>query len=224
MDWLAEKTLCIILGAGLIRAMSPVRILLIDDHAIFRSGLGMLLRSGVGNVQVLEANSLEEAMCRTMEAPDMLLLDILLQGLNGLDGIAPLKNKWPQTPVVMLSSDAAPETIRQALARGAAAFISKAETADNMLSIVKQVLRGKSASPLFPGETGNRLPESPPLTPRQSEVLDFVCRGLSNKVIGQHLGLSEHTVRGHVQAVLAALRVTSRSEAAYVARQRGLVA
>ena len=176
----------------------------------------------LGNVQVLEAGSLEEAMRGTVNAPDVLLLDIQLQGLNGLDGIALLKRKWPDVPIVMLSSDAAQETVRQALERSAAAFVSKAETADNMLAVIKQVLCKESGASAFAG-TCDKSSAQPLLTPRQFEVLDLLCQGLSNKVIGQRLGLTENTVRLHASAVFKSLQVTSRSEAAFVARQRGLV-
>ena len=197
--------------------MSPTTILLIDDHALFRSGLNMALRSDIANVHVLEAASLEEAMRDLMDAPDVLLLDIQLQGLNGLDGIAFLKRKWPQTPIIMLASDATQNTMRRALERGAAAFISKAETTGKILAIIKQVLRRKTVA-AKPEEK-----EAPRLTPRQCEVLDLLCQGLSNKVIAKRLGLTENTVRLHASAVFKSLQVTSRSEAAYAARQRGLV-
>lgn len=202
--------------------MSPTNVFLIDDHAMFRSGLGMVLRSGMANVQVLEADSLEDAMRCAINTPDVLLLDIQLQGLNGLEGIALLMRKWPRTPIVMLSSDAAPKTRQQALERGAAAFVSKAETADNILAVINKVLCKETIAPKF-AETECFPMAQPLLTPRQCEVLDLLCQGLSNKVIGQRLGLSENTVRMHASAVFKSLQVTSRSEAAFVARQQGLV-
>jgi DNA-binding NarL/FixJ family response regulator len=202
--------------------MSPITILIIDDHTLFRSGLSMVLRSGITNVQLLEAGSIEEMMYGTMNAPDVLLLDIQLHGLNGLECIGILKRKWPQVPIVMLSSDASPQTRRQALERGAVAFISKAETPDRMLEILSQVLSNNHIAPALAGSV-NTSPTQPQLTTRQCEVLDLLCRGLPNKVIGRRLGLSENTVRGHVQAVLAALQVTSRSEAVYAAHRSGLV-
>lgn len=205
--------------------MLPINILIIDDHALFRSGLGMVLRSGIANVGVEEAASLEEAMRSPMQSPAILLLDIQLQGLNGLEGIAPLKRKWPQAAVVMLSSYAGAETVRQALERGATAFVSKADSADNILMVIHQVLRvapGASAKPASADTNKDSAPQ-PHLTPRQCEVLDLLCQGLSNKVIGRRLNLSENTVRGHVQAVLVFLQVSSRSEAAFTARRSGLV-
>ena len=202
--------------------MPTVTILLVDDHAMFRTGVALVLRAGIADVEVLEQSSVEEAMRSTMPAPDVLLLDIRLQGLNGLEAIALFKRKWPLVPIVMLSSDAASATVQQALARGATAFVSKAESADHILALINQVLRRDAivTSPR-PDDAAPGMPAC--LTPRQCEVLDLLHQGLSNKLIGRRLGLSENTVRGHVQAVLEFFQVTSRSEAAYVARQRGLV-
>lgn len=207
--------------------MLPARILLIDDHALFRCGLHMVLAAGIPGLEVAEAASLEEAMHCAMASPALALLDVHLQGLNGIEGIALVKRKWPDVAVIMLSSQAESQTVALALERGAAAFVSKAATADTILAVIDQVRRGlpmpSAASPTLraPG-TGD--PDTQRLTPRQCEVLDLMCQGLSNKVIGRRLNLSENTVRGHVQAILATLQVSSRSEAGFAARQRGLVA
>lgn len=206
--------------------MLPPRILLIDDHALFRCGLRMVLAAGIADVEVAEAASLEEAMRAPMENPALVLLDIQLHGLNGLEGIALVKRKWPEAAVVILSSDVAHHNVRLALERGALAFVSKAEPADKILAVIDQLRRGlpvaAASSALVPASEGDGSRQL--LTPRQSEVLDLMCQGLSNKVIGRRLNLSENTVRGHVQAVLAALQVSSRSEAGFAARRRGLVA
>jgi DNA-binding NarL/FixJ family response regulator len=204
-----------------IRLMLPARILLIDDHALFRCGLRMVLSSGIPDLEVAEAASLEEGLRCTMDGPALVLLDVQLQGLNGLEGIALVKRKWPDAAVVILSSDAGAHNVRMAQERGAAAFVSKADTADNILSVIEQLRRGE---PAFPAAQAGGGTSPQLLTPRQCEVLDLLCQGLSNKVIGRRLGLSENTVRGHVQAVLAALQVSSRSEAGFAARRRGLVA
>jgi DNA-binding NarL/FixJ family response regulator len=198
--------------------MLPPRILLIDDHALFRCGLRMVLAAGIADLEVAEAASLDEAMRSPMENPALVLLDIQLHGLSGLEGIALVKRKWPEAAVVILSSDFAPQNVRLALERGAVAFVSKAEPADKILAVIDQLRRGRPVVPAGEGNAQRQL-----LTPRQSEVLDLMCQGLSNKVIGRRLNLSENTVRGHVQAVLAALQVSSRSEAGFAARRRGLV-
>lgn len=148
----------------------------------------------------------------------LILLDIQLQGLNGLEGIDLLQQRWPQAKVVVLSSLDAPETMREARARGAQGFISKSDTPEMMVATVKAALADDVPYALPPAEGAPAR-----LTPRQREVLELLCQGLSNKMIGRQLQLSENTVRAHVQATLAALQVSSRSEAAFVARRLGLV-
>jgi len=221
MDCLGQKRLRHRHRAGLMRAMPSLDILLIDDHAMFRSGMGMVLRSGMANVEVHEAGSLDEAM-RIDKTPAVVLLDIQLQGLNGLDCIALLQRKWPQVPILMLSSDGSPSTVRLALQRGAAAFVSKADTADTMVAAIARVL-GQEPSGHLPVGTTDKTSERPRLTPRQCEVLDLLCQGLPNKTIGRRLGLTENTVRGHVQALLGLLQVSSRTEASFAARRHGLI-
>lgn len=210
--------------SGLIAGVKSVRILLIDDHAMFRTGLGMVLRAGIESAEVLEAGSLEEAMRRAADAPDVVLLDIKLPGLNGVEGIAPLKRRWPSAPVLMLSSLDEPDIMRQALARGALGFVSKVDTAEKIVTTIERVLRGELlASPEQPYLATGGDDAQPRLTPRQCEVLDLLCQGLGNKLIARRLALSENTVRGHVQAILRFLQVVSRSEATFEARRRGLV-
>ncbi len=180
----------------------------------------MVLNASIPNAEIFEAGTLDEA---TLNAPymlDAILLDIKLPGLNGVDGITLLKRKWPQVPVLMLSSQDELETVRLSLARGAAGFISKADTADKIIALLNLVLRGELAARKAPAENERGAAH---LTPRQCEVLDLLCQGMSNKLIARRLGLSENTVRGHVQGILEFLQVSSRSEAAFAARRRGLV-
>nr|WP_315214182.1 response regulator transcription factor [uncultured Duganella sp.] len=198
-------------------------LLLIDDHSLFRAGLRWMLTDAIGGIAVREAASVDEALGggRRAPAPRLVLLDIQLPGLNGLDGITLLHRQWPDCPVIVLSADGSAATAREALRRGARGFLSKAAPAAQILGMVLEALAAAPGAP-------PPAPAPPPgdaqrLTARQCEVLELLCQGLSNKVIGQRLHLSENTVRGHVQAVLAALQVSSRSEAAFAARSRGLV-
>jgi len=197
-------------------------ILLIDDHAMFRSGLRMVLEAGVADSHILEAGSLNEAMQLAPDMLDVTLLDLQLPGLNGMEGIALIKRKWPTVPVIVLSSQDEPETVNMVLARGAAGFVSKADTAENIVASVNMALRGEFAA-LADQAEGDDSTQAEHLTPRQCEVLDLLCRGMSNKLIARELSLSENTVRGHVQGILEFLRVASRSEAVFAARQQGLV-
>lgn len=200
------------------RAMNTQKILLIDDHALFSSGLAMVLTAGLGNVTVHEAVSLDRAMRLEAFDPVLVLLDVQLQGLSGLEGIASIKRKWPAAKIIMVSAFDLPDIVSEAVSRGALAFISKTETPGRMLQRIAALLVGGET--LEPSAQTAGLPK---LTPRQSEVLDLLCQGLSNKMIGRRLDLSEHTVRGHVQAMLATLQVSSRSEAAFAARRLGLI-
>lgn len=183
----------------------------------------MVLSANLPQAKIYEAGSLSDALEEIPAELDMILLDIQLPGLNGVDGIAFLKRKWPQVPVLMLSSQDHPETVRLAMSRGAAGFISKADTADKIISLIHQVLRGEYDAQADMTVSSDNAEMPMHLTTRQCEVLELVCQGMSNKLIARKLGLSENTVRGHVQAILGFLNVNSRSEAAFAARTRGLV-
>lgn len=195
-------------------------VLLIDDHALFRSGVGMVLAAGLSDIQIAEAASLEQALLRPEDVFELVLLDLQLEGLNGLDGIALLKRRWPCAKILMVSATQEQRVRTEALERGAHGFISKTETPTRMLELVGQVLAGQ-----LPADVQALANSDKPirLSPRQSEVLDLLCLGLPNKLIGRRLNLSENTVRGHVQSILQALQVSSRSEAAFVARRQGLI-
>ncbi len=200
-------------------AMTAPRLLLIDDHAMFRSGLSLVIKSAIPGALIFEAGSLDEA---TRSAPDelhLVLLDIRLTGLSGLEGLALIKHKWPLVPVLMLSSQDEPETVRLALARGAVGFVSKAETGDKIVASIHAVLEGN-----FPKlvDAVKHMTQKC-LTARQSEVLNLLHQGLSNKLIARKLTLSDNTVRRHVQDILQFFGVISRAEAVFAARQQSMI-
>jgi DNA-binding NarL/FixJ family response regulator len=216
---------CLLPGVNsvVIAAMSAPRLLLIDDHAMFRSGLAVLLRMSIGGLEVVEAGSMAEALQSTSTAPNAVLLDIVLKGSSGLDGIEHLQKRWPEVPIIMVSSDAAPQTVQLALARGASAFVSKEKPAEHILEVVRQALKLPCNEASSQDVAKPEPLESSGLTPRQMEVLDLLCQGLPNKAIGRKLELSENTIRWHVQGILAMLQVSNRSEAAFAARKQGLI-
>lgn len=197
---------------------SDPHILLIDDHAMFRTGLAMVLHAAWPEAGIHEVAFLEEAMDLSAERMDVVLLDIHLVGLSGLACITPLKRRWPGVKVVALSADTDAGTAREALTRGAQAFVAKTRSAPHIVEVVRAALAGELDTTLLSVEEPAR-----PLTPRQVEVVALMHQGLANKQIAQFLGLSENTVRRHVQDILALLGVGSRTEAVFVARQRGLV-
>lgn len=198
-----------------------MNILIIDDHSLFRMGLRTLLKQRLPMPTVLEASSTEEALASSIPSLDLVLLDIQLVGLNGIESIGLLSRKWPTTPVIVLSSSSNPQDAVRALANGAAAFLSKGDTDKQVVQMVKQLLQVDVADK--PSDTA--MPEAKvaasALTPRQNEVLSLVYEGMSNKAIARRLHVSEFTVRGHVQAIFTLLQVTSRSQAIATARRLG---
>lgn len=199
------------------------RLLLIDDHALFRSGIAMVLDAGLTDVEIFEAASLEQAMQCPCQEIDLLLLDIHLEGLNALDSIVLLKHKWPGSKILVVSASQDTQIAQKSLQCGAHGFVSKAATPAHMLKIVSQLLGCDIAVTPIKGTSIESNNDNAKLTPRQREVLDLLCQGLSNKMIGRRLNISENTIRGHVQATLQALHVSNRAEAAFVARRLGLV-
>lgn len=200
--------------------MKHLQILLIDDHALFRSGLRLIIQSAFVDASVSEAASLEAVLNSDAPRPDLVLLDVRLQGLNGIESIALLHRRWPDMPIIMLSSDASSSTIRQAYERGAIGFVSKADNSDVIVAAIRSACSQPSHTGLL-----NQPPatETFKLTPRQCEVLNFLSQGLSNKLIARKLDVSENTVRGHVQALLLTLKANSRSEAVFFARRLGMI-
>lgn len=194
---------------------------------MFRDGLRMVINNAMPNALVTGAGSMSEAFTITRSKPSLVLLDIQLPGLNGIEGLGMLKKKWPEIPVIVLSSHLEVDIINQVLARGAYAFISKVESAGKILEAVKTAMNNNSIKlgSLSKGSTelSNPYTTTEQLTKRQYEVLDLLCQGLSNKLIARQLILSEFTVRGHVQAILRFLQVSSRSEAIFAARRMGII-
>jgi DNA-binding NarL/FixJ family response regulator len=206
-------------------------ILIIDDHALFRTGLSEVLKMNLNAVHILESGSVRDALSLTSEVPALILLDIVLNGLNGLDGMILLQKKWPDVPILILSSDGSSLTQQSAMQRGAFAYLHKGNATDKIVAMIQRALKGESEIALETSSylarnlrvIGLKASQPDYLTARQMEVLDLLSMGLSNKLIARKLSCSENTVRGHVQAILQFLQVSTRSEAMYAARQQGLV-
>lgn len=199
--------------------MNGPQVLLIDDHAMFRTGLGLVIGMGMPQVSLVQAASVDEALANALLAPQAVLLDIKLGGMSGLEGIAHIHKRWPHVPVLMLSSQDTPQTRQLALTRGAQAFVSKSETAETIMELLRQALYDGMATP----PRGARADGERHLTQRQREVLSLLHEGLPNKLIARRLLVSENTVRRHVQDILEFFQVDSRAEAVNAARHQALV-
>ena len=200
------------------------RILIIDDHRLFRDGLKMILNQNRPGDALAEAGSVMEAIDMTrgerFQAPDLILMDIQMPGLNGLDGIQLVIDRFPSCPVIMLSASNDEQDRRTAINRGARGFLNKSTSADEILDVVGGALSGE----MPPCERSKpQVAGGSALTSRQLEVLALLCEGKSNKLIARSLGVSENTVRGHVSAILSYFNASSRTEVTVIAQRQKLV-
>ena len=204
-----------------------MKILIADDHALFRDGLRYLLGQLGEPVEVLEARDGAEALELAGAHPDLelVLLDLGMPGIDGLAGLRLLRARCPAVPVVILSGSEEPADVRQALDAGALGFIPKSSTSQVMLSALRLVLSGGMYLPPSYAERphGMRVPlaassvDSLGLTPRQLDVLRLLGQGHSNKGIARVLRLAEGTVKLHISAILRALGVDNRTSAVVAA-------
>ncbi|MFG6430658.1 response regulator [Roseateles sp. LYH14W] len=221
-----------------------MRILLIDDHALFREGVAMLLKPLVDGLQTWEAGSCEEAfeVLAQRGSVDLVLIDLGLPGLSGLEGLKRLRADHPDAPVVVMSSADDKDTVLAVLDAGAMGFIPKSSTSQVMLGALRLILAkgiylppsvflaaraAPAASPAPAPATAvvaasGRQPADLGMTPRQADVLHLLLQGKPAKLIGRQLNLSLSTVKAHTSAVLRALNVTTRTQAVLAASRMGL--
>jgi two-component system nitrate/nitrite response regulator NarL len=201
-----------------------MKFLLIDDHVLFRRGLLHLLRNLTGEHTFLESETCEEAfaLVSTQQDIDLILLDLALPGMNGLDGITRLRELCPTTPIVLLSANDNAQFVIEGIRRGAQGFIPKSANLEVISGALQVILAGGTYVP-----ASGVLPDTaePPgaLTARQREVLTLLVENHSNKQIADALGMRVNTVRVHVAAILKILGVDNRVEAARAALSRGLI-
>lgn len=218
-----------------------MNILLVDDHALFREGLSLLLHSLLKDVSTNEAGSCEAAFAHLHggAAVDLIMLDLGLPGMSGFDGLAQIRREYPDIPVVVLSSSDDRASVLRAIDSGAMGFVPKSASSGVLEGALKVILAKGVYLPanVFLAERSGvevRAPETagvpPPsvtgaalgLTPRQLDVLHLVLEGKSSKLICRDLNLSLSTVKTHTSAALRALNVTTRTQAVIAAAKLGL--
>jgi len=201
-----------------------MNILLVDDHTLFREGFKLILAKLWDTPpRVVEAGSAELGLAAVgSEKFDMIFLDFGLPGLDGLDGLRAFRRACPAICLVVLSATDGAEVVRQALLYGAQGYIPKTVSAEVMIGAMRQILDGGTYAPTVepPADGGDRLDTM--LTARQVEVLAELCTGRANREIADQLGMSENTVRVHVSAIFRQFKVRSRTEAALLAKRKGL--
>jgi DNA-binding NarL/FixJ family response regulator len=210
-----------------------MRLLLADDHPLFREGVKPVLEKLDAYIELVEATdypSAFEAMHRAAlnGGVDLALLDLYMPGMDGLEGIVRFRAAFPDTPVVVLSAAEQTEDIQQLLSEGALGYVTKSSSSEVILGALRLVLAGGVYVP--PGLMDQNgavatIPETVrtgSLTTRQIDVLRELAKGLSNKQIAKVLQVTEGTVKIHLAAVFRNLRVTNRTEAVLVAQKMGL--
>ena len=202
--------------------MATQRIVIVDDHPLFRGALNQALSVSIAGAKILEAGSIDEltAMLASGTDVDLVLLDLAMPGVQGLAGLVYLRAQHPELPVVIVSASEDAGTIRRALEFGASGFIPKSLPVDQIRAAVGQVLDGRVWSPpniplnvAIDPETTALAQRLATLTPQQVRVLMMLGEGLLNKQIAFKLGVSEATIKAHVSAILQKLAVDSRTQA-----------
>ena len=196
-----------------------LKIILADDHALFRGGFSLLFKQCETLATVLEADNLVGALEIAARHPDadLLLLDLHMPGMQGATSIRQVVQAHPQLPLVVLSADENEGMVQQLIGAGALGFIPKSATAAVMQSAIRLVLSGGIYVPvqmLMPTKGANRLHALNKLTERQRDVLRLLADGMANKDICHRLDLSEGTVKVHIAAIFRSLNVRNRTEAA----------
>ncbi|MGA8531777.1 MAG: response regulator transcription factor [Acidobacteriaceae bacterium] len=204
--------------------MKPIRVLLIEDHFLARIALHSVLSAHAQIEIVGEACDGEAglAMFRSLK-PDVIVLDLRLPRLSGFELIGLLRRESPSAHIVVLSNYSGSEDIYRAVRSGAMAYLTKDASGEELLNAIQSVHRGLR---YFRRDALDRLAERTPaleLTPRETEVLVCITRGLSNREIAEQLGIAEKTVRIHVSSLLDKMGARDRTQATIYAMQRGLV-
>ncbi|KPW90994.1 Two-component transcriptional regulator PedR1 [Pseudomonas syringae pv. castaneae] len=208
--------------------MAMYKILIADDHPLFREAIHNVISDGFPGSEVMETADLDSALALTTEHDDLdlILLDLNMPGMHGLNGLINLRNEAPTIPVVIVSAEQDKQIVLQAITYGAVGFITKSSPRSQMTDAIEQILNGNVYLPpdiirTQKNPVGRRLNETPAfppellqaLTRKQLLVLERMTKGESNKQIAYTLDIAETTVKAHVSAILRKLNVHNRVQA-----------
>jgi len=207
----------------------PSKVIIADDHPLFREAIKKALQSNCSEAQYLEAGSFEslQDLVDQNRDVDLVLLDLHMPGVSGFAGLVYLCKRYPGVPVVIISANEDPVVIRRALDHGAAGFIPKSSSTGEICAAIDTVLTGEIWSPdsvqsNLPGRNDSEISlaiRMGELTPQQFKVLMLMTQGLLNKQIAYDLHVSEATIKAHVTAIMKKLSVNNRTQAVLIAQQ-----
>ena len=208
-----------------------IRVLIVDDHGIVRKGIRALLSEADGFEVVGEAGNGQEAVLRAEESsPDVILMDLLMPGMDGIEATRQIASRQPGARILVLTSFAADNKVFPAIKAGALGYLLKDSSPDELVRAIRQVHRGEpSLHPTIARKLLQEIarpvdlqPAPETLTAREMEVLGLIAQGLSNQEIADRISVSEPTVRAHVSRILGKLHLASRTQAALYAVREGL--
>lgn len=217
--------------------LTKPKLLICDDHPPIRTAVTYVAREINRDIRIVEAGDASEALAAMEQNQDvdLVLVDLYMPGMSGLDLLSELKQKYPAIPVVVLSSDETRSAVVDALQRGATGYICKSSSTELLAKFLEHALSGRVTLPaavVYGSEAdgagaaraaaGRGASPDLGLTPRQTDVLGCLLRGMSTKQICRELGLSEGTVKSHTVAIFRALNVTTRAQVVIEASRRGV--
>ena len=212
--------------------MDRIRVLVVDDHDVVRKGIQMIVNTEPAIQIIGEARDGQDAICQAHYLqPDVVLMDLVMSPINGIEAIAQIKQDYPKIKIIVLTTFEDEDKINAAMKFGADGYLLKDADGEFLLQAIQAVHQGdmplhpRIARYLFKGETAqdetNRIDR---LTEREKQILQLVAQGHSNKEIAELLSLTKGTVKVHVSNILGKLGVSSRTESAVLAAQLGLIA
>jgi DNA-binding NarL/FixJ family response regulator len=205
--------------------MTPISVLIVDDHPLFRQGLASILEGEADIALVGEADTGREAVAQcALHRPDVIVMDIQMPELDGIEATAAIRRDWPATRIVVLTTYEGDVHALRAMKAGAAAYMLKSQVRTDLLDTIRAVHAGeRRVTPSIAMAMASHLHRDA-LTPREIQVLELASGGKTNRLIGVQLGISEATVATHMKSVLAKMGANDRTHAVVLALERGIIA
>lgn len=202
----------------------PISILCVDDHPLLREGIAALIGTQPDMSLVAEASSGREAVEQfRLHHPDVTLMDLQMDGMNGIEAIIAIRSEWPGARVIVLTTYAGDVLAQRALKAGAYAYVLKSLIRQEILGTIRDVAQGlKRIEPHVAAELARHQADAS-LTPREVQVLSLVAAGNSNKLIAARLQINEETAKTHIKSILAKLDANDRTHAVILGLQRGVI-
>jgi len=202
----------------------PIRIVLVDDHPLLRQGIAALVADQPDMELIAEASNGREAVEQfRIHLPDVLLMDLQMPDMNGIDAMIAIRTEFPEARFIVLTTYAGDVQIMRALKAGARAFLLKSLLHRELLETIRTVHAGqKRIPPEIAAELADHAADDS-LTPREIDVLRLIAAGNANKIVGDRLAITEETVKAHVKNILSKLSAKDRTHAVTIALKRGII-